>query len=96
MRIVITAPAETDLEAVFDYIALDSARHARTYLAGLRAKIKSIGRSPRIYPERAGLPNGIRTAAHGSHVILFRIAGNVVEIIGVIHGARDLKRLFEG
>ena len=95
MRVVVTAPAEADLEGVFDYIALDSARNARKYTDELRRKIRAIGRAPRIHPLREGLRPGLRTVAHGSHVIVFRIADNVVEVLGVIHGARDLSTLFE-
>jgi toxin ParE1/3/4 len=95
MRVVITAPAEADLEEVFDYIALENPRAAKKYVAELRRKIRGLGQFPRAHPLRNDLRPGFRTVAHGSHLIVFRIAGNLVEIVGVVHGARDLPSLFE-
>ena len=31
MRVVVTAPAESDLEEIFDYIAVDSPRAAQSF-----------------------------------------------------------------
>ena len=94
MSVVVTAPAENDLEEIFDFIASDSIGNARKYVSGLRKKVKSLGRFPLIHPEREYLPKGYRTAAHGSHVIVYRISGKIVEILGVVHGARDIESLF--
>jgi len=94
MRVVVTAPAERDLEGIFDYIASDSPRNAKKYVGELRRKINGLGRFPLIHPLRGDLRTGLRTASHGSHVVVFRIAERIVEVIGVIHGARDLTELF--
>ena len=94
MRVVVTAPAERDLEGIFDYIAADSPRNAKKYIGELRKRIKGIGRFPLIHPLRGDLQTDLRTASHGSHVIVFRIAEKIVEVIRVVHGARDLLALF--
>ena len=94
MRVVVTAPAEADLEEIFDYIAQDSPRAAKKYVMALRRKIRGIGRFPLIHPLRADWRPGLRSAAHESHVIVFRIANRTAEVIAVVHGARDLPALF--
>lgn len=45
--------------------------------------------------QRPDLAHGIRLATYASHIILFRIETHRVEILHIVHGARDLKRLFE-
>ncbi len=34
-------------------------------------------------------------AVHRAYLILFRVEAERVEIVRVVHGARDLKRIFE-
>lgn len=96
MNVVITAEAEADLEDIFDHIAQDSPRLAREFMEQLRAKSHRIGRAPRAYPRRPQFGSGIRVAFLRSYMILFRIAGDRVDVIHFVHGARDLNRLFTG
>jgi len=95
MRVVITVEAEADFEDVFDYIAADSPQAALQYVRMLREKALGLGRFPRRHRVREDLPDEMRIAPSGSHLIVYRIAGRRVEILRVIHGARDLPKLFE-
>jgi toxin ParE1/3/4 len=96
MRVVITTDAESDLEEIFDHIAADSPAIARRFVNSLREHAIRIGRAPRSYPQRPQFGPGIRVAFHRSYVALFRITATRVEILHIVHGARDLKRLFDG
>jgi toxin ParE1/3/4 len=96
MQVVLTARAEADLEEIFDYIRQDSTINAASYIRQLQAKIRRIARAPRIYAARDSIVPGLRVAAHGHHLIFFRLQGSYIEIVRVIHGARDLNRLFAG
>jgi plasmid stabilization system protein ParE len=95
MHVVITADAEADLDDIFDYVAEDSPTAAFGLVATLRAKALRIGLAPRAYPARSNYGNGIRVTFSRSYVILFRIEPDRVEILHIVHGARDLKRLFD-
>ena len=91
MRVIVSDDAAADLEDIFDYIAQDSVRNARKYVASLRRKIKSLGRFPQIHPPRDDLPAGMRAAVHGSHPILYDVGAKSVDIARVVHGAMDLE-----
>lgn len=54
-----------------------------------------IGRAPSSYPQRPHFGAGIRISLHRSYITLFRIEADRVEILHIVHGARDLKRLFD-
>jgi len=95
VHVVLTADAEADLDDIFDYVAEDSATAAFGLVSMLRAKALRIGQAPRAYPARSNYGNGIRASFSGSYVILFRVQHDRVEILHIVHGARDLKRLFE-
>ncbi len=95
MRVILSPEALRDLEDTLAFIALDSPINAANYVAGLRKKARSLGRFPRRYRTREGLPPDVRVAPHISHVILFKIGDGTIDVVRIVHGARDLPRLFE-
>ncbi len=94
-NVAYTARAETDLLEIAAHIALDSPLHAELFIARLERKAEAAARNPRIYPQRTELARGLRSIAVGRYLIFYRIVANGIEIIRILHGARDLKRLFE-
>lgn len=96
MTTVIYAPdAQIDLIEIAGYISADNERLAESFVVRLREKAVLIALSPRIYRARDDLMAGLRSAAVGDYLILFRIVEGGIEVARVVHGARDLKRLFE-
>src|SRR5690242_18656386 len=93
-RLIYSRHAEAELVDIAAYIAMDSERTAEAFVARLRAKAQRIAMSPRIYRLRDDIAPGVRLAALGDYVILFRIVENGIVVLHVTHGARELKRLF--
>jgi plasmid stabilization system protein ParE len=92
--VVVTAEAETDLENIASYVAEQSPRSALTLIRGLREKCESLADAPRAYPlvpryEHAG----IRRRPFGSYLIFYRVSDDAIEVIHVLHGARDYESL---
>ncbi|MBV9043979.1 MAG: type II toxin-antitoxin system RelE/ParE family toxin [Alphaproteobacteria bacterium] len=97
MRVLITRPADKDLEDIFDFIARDNVPAAIEYVRELRAKALGLGDFPRMYRLRRDLPTGnLRTAPAGSHLIVYRVTRSRVEVLRFAHGAMDLIRMFGG
>jgi toxin ParE1/3/4 len=94
MRVHFTSDALADLEDIGDFIAEDNPIRADSFVAELHDKARSIGRLPRAHPLRSDLAPGLRAAVHRSYLIFFRINRNHVEILRIVHGARNLGRLF--
>lgn len=93
--VIITPPAERDLENIADQIAVDNPLRAKTFVEELLQKAKAIGHMPRAYPSRPDLGRDFRIAVHGNYVIVFRPLPNAVFVLRIVHGARDLRGLFE-
>ena len=94
MRILLTAAAVADIEHVGDYIAKDNPERAVSYITALEHRIAQFGTLPqggRLRPEWGAL---VRSTPFGSHLIVWRTAGDTVEILRVVHGSRDLTALF--
>lgn len=94
MHLLFTPLAEQDLESIADYIAADNPRRAITFVQELRQRCQRIALSPASYRMRPELGEGIRSCAHGHHVIFFEASASAVTMLRILHGARDLPRLF--
>jgi len=94
-NVIYSPQAEAELVEIGGYIAQDSERQAEEFVVHLRDKANAIAHAPRIYRLRPDLGPGLRSAAVGDYVILFRTKTDGIEILHIVHGARDLKRLFE-
>jgi len=94
VRVEFTGPALLELEAIADWIARDNPGRAFSFVEELRKACLDIGRRPRAYPylelRRA---EGIRRRVHGNYLIFYRIRTDMVEILHVIHGARDYAQI---
>lgn len=94
MKVVFTAAARRDLEAVADFIAADDAASALAFVAELREACEGLATLMRrfpLVPRYAAL--GIRRRVHGNYLIFYRIRGDTVEILHVLHGAMDYERV---
>lgn len=93
MGVEFSALAESDLEAIADYIALDNPRRALSFVRELRAQCQALGKNPLLYRPRPEIGPDARLTAFGRYVILFRLSGDAVRIERVVHGTRDLLQM---
>ena len=93
-QLIFTDQAEADLEAIGDYIALDSPFRAVTFIQELRRDCLDLRSMPERYPlfERHR-STGIRRRVHGNYLIFYRISVDAVEVLHILHGAMDLGRI---
>jgi len=95
-RLLLSPRAAADLEDIAGYIARDNPQRAMTFVEELEAKCRAVAVNPQIYPARPDLAPGLRMAVHGRYLVFFRnLPGeNAVRVERVLHGARNLPRLF--
>jgi toxin ParE1/3/4 len=90
MIVVITAAAEADLEAIGDWIAQDNPDRARTFVHELRQRCEGLAHAPRgcsLIPQYQR--TGIRRRPYRDYLIFYRIVGERIEVLHVLHGARE-------
>lgn len=83
-----------DLENIGDYIALENPLRAVSYTAELEQHCRLLAEFPHVGTRRRDLGRGIRILPHGPYLILYSVTRRRVEIRRIVHGARDLRRLF--
>lgn len=54
-----------------------------------------MGEFPHAGPPRPQWGEGIRIAVHGKYLIVYRVRDEAMQVLRIVHGARDLDTLFE-
>ena len=91
MKLIWTDPSIEDLRAVRDYIGRDSDYYAADLVEQVVLSVERLLRFPklgRVVPEAQN--ENIRELVHQNYRIIYRIAGERVEILTIVHGSRDL------
>jgi toxin ParE1/3/4 len=92
MKIFWTEPCLEDLRAIGDYIARDSEFYAADLIEQIIMAVEALPRFPkmgRLVPE-AQDPD-VRELLHQTYRIIYRLAGESIEVLAVVHGSRDLR-----
>ncbi|HEX9829854.1 MAG TPA: type II toxin-antitoxin system RelE/ParE family toxin [Bacteroidota bacterium] len=85
------------MNALAEYIARDSRYYAAAFIQELRDASRSLVRFSergRIVPELG--ENAIRELLIHEYRMIYQVRNDQVLILGIIHGRRDLKRVWQG
>ncbi len=94
-RFRFTSAASEDLHEIIEYLAGEgSPEVARRFVQGLSERCQSLADMPSIGRRREELSPGLRSVPEGSYVVFYRPADDGVQIVRVLHGARDIERIF--
>jgi len=87
--------ARSDLDEIWFYIAQDNPDAADQFTRTLVSRFPLLASMPQMGRPREELASRLRSFSVGNYVIFYRPMENGVEIVRVLHGARDLPPLFE-
>jgi toxin ParE1/3/4 len=94
MSVDITDAAWADLLDILRHVSTDSPQAADRLFDELYEKCSSLGQTPLAFPVIDGYEDaGIRRRLHGNYLIIYRCSGKSVEVLHVLHGARDYDEL---
>jgi toxin ParE1/3/4 len=81
---------------IWSYIADDSVAYADAFIDKLYETLQLMGRQPGSRGRREELAPGMRSFPFRRYVIFYRAAAGAIEIVRVLHGARDVENIFAG
>lgn len=99
-RVVVRPLAESDLDEQALYIAQDSVNAALRFLDAAQSAFDRLRSFPEIGRSREFLHpdlRGVRSwpiPKFEKHVIFYKISGDLVDVLRVVHSARDLDSIF--
>jgi toxin ParE1/3/4 len=87
--------ASADIEDIVFYIAKDNPSAALTLLDVIHAQCRRLNDLPNIGVLRSDIHPDLRLSVVGNYLILYRQVGCDIEIVRVLHGARQWQDLIE-
>jgi toxin ParE1/3/4 len=95
MPTVIVRPrARIDIDGIWEYIAEDSEAQADIFVDRLAAKFKLLAGNPELGRLRDDLMPQLRSFPFERYVIFYRATSLGIEVLRVLHGARDVEAQF--
>lgn len=92
--LIYSRQAQADLDEIFDFIAADNPRRARSYIEEIRQTCQGLRDAPLIGTARSDLQRDLRIMTfHRRVVIAYRVLPEQVEILRVFTGGRDYETI---
>lgn len=88
-----TRRAETDLIDIWTFVAEDNPAAADRLLDQIETACIHLAENPNLGPARPDLAAELRYFIVGNYLLLYRQTKPGIEIVRVVHGARQLSRL---
>lgn len=88
-----TAQAEEDLIDIWLYIAHDDVRAADRVLDEIEKTCSLLADQPGLGPAKSDIAPDLRYCPVRRYLILYRQVTDGIEVVRVVHGARDVPRL---
>ena len=94
MKLRFRPDALRDLEGIQDYIAEDSPAAAARFIGYLCKSCAFLADNPYAGRATPELRPDLRSFPAGRYVIFYRLLGDTLEIVNVVHGSRDIEAMF--
>jgi toxin ParE1/3/4 len=91
----VTNEAKADLIDIWLYISQNNETAADTLINKITAKFDELLINPGIGRERIDIAPLVRSFPVSNYLIFYRLLNEGIEILRVIHGARNIPNLFE-
>jgi len=94
LKVAWTEIAESHLDAIYNYIAIESPQYALATIDRVTARSALIAQFPfagRQVPEIDAFE--VREVFEASYRVIYQISDDQVEILAVVHGAREFQEL---
>jgi len=89
-----TSLAELDLHEVWLFIAKQSIDSADRLYDRISAACESLAEQPGMGEARPDLMDRVRIYPVGNYIVFYRTEPDGIEVVRILHGARDYPRLF--
>ena len=93
-RVVHSLLAEQDLVDLWRHVAPHNVTAANELLRLIDKTCSVLAEHPHIGRDRGNILEGMLSFPVGNHLIFYRVSGKGIEVVRVLHGARDVPSVF--
>ena len=90
MRLILSSRAKEDLLEIWEFIADHDELAADRYIDHLRDRALELLRFPELGRARNEILSGLRSLLARNHLLFYKIEGEEVQILRILHGSMDL------
>jgi toxin ParE1/3/4 len=94
-RVVFTPRARADLDDLWLHVALANPAAADRLIDRIVDKCQGLADYPQLGPVRLAIAPDARAIVVGEYLALYRVVGFDAVIVRIVHGARQLRELFD-
>jgi toxin ParE1/3/4 len=95
LSVVRTDQAETDLAEILDYLEERSPQAAERLATAIDDRCGLLSQLPLLGRTREELGSGLRSVVVEQYVLFYRVTAIAVEILRILHGARDIDTMMK-
>lgn len=93
MKLALTPRAGQDIDEIFDFTAGTwGIEQAEAYIRGLQASLEQLTRFPGLGRPIDDIRAGMRLMNAGSHIVIYRIGNDTIEVMRILHKRMDIDR----
>ena len=93
-RVLFRPAAISDLQQIAEYIETERSGRGYSFVDEIRSACSVWATNPMAGRARIEIGEDIRSFPHGNYVVFYRPLKDGIAVLHVLHGARDLSRLF--
>ena len=93
-RVQVSREAKADLREIRDHVAAFNVGAAKKLVRQIAATFDTLGDMPMVGRERDDLAVGLQSLVVGKYIVVYRLPEDAVEIVRVLHGARNVPSFF--
>ncbi len=93
--VVVRPRALADLVEIWAFIAQDSVNHADRFAALIDRHLQALARQPHMGQSRPELAADLRSFSVGRYVVFYVPLPKGIEVVRVLHGARDIESILQ-
>jgi toxin ParE1/3/4 len=90
----ISAQARLDLEGIWLYLAKESEDIADQAIDNIFERFPKLAQFPEMGRDRSEIYAGLRSFPVQRHIIFYNLIEGGIEVVRILHGARDIDTLF--
>ncbi|NES24792.1 MAG: type II toxin-antitoxin system RelE/ParE family toxin [Symploca sp. SIO3E6] len=94
-RFKLSHQAAQDIEDIWNYLAQENPQVADNVLDQFRERFVLLTKFPELGRVRPDLASSVRSFPVGNYIIFYLLLEPGIEIVRVLHGSRDLRRIFQ-
>jgi toxin ParE1/3/4 len=97
VKVIILEAAQNDLEEIAGFIGGHNPKRALSFVEELLGRCESLADMPLAFPLVPRYEHyGIRRLPYRDYLIFYRLKGDSLEVIHIVHGARNYESLLLG